>query len=151
MDFNPGLTVGIDLGTTFSTIAHLDENGAPIALLNDEGQDETPSLILLAETGHVIVGPNRMRAAMEDPQNIVERIKRHMGKAEFKRTFDGHEITPEFLSALILKKLRQDAETQVGPIGNAVITVPYYFNEAQRGGHHQRTHRGHADLCLEAR
>jgi len=132
MEFNPGLTVGIDLGTTFSTIAHLDENGAPIALLNDEGQDETPSLILLAESGHVIVGPNRMRAAMEDPQNIVERIKRHMGRAEFKRTFDGHEITPEFLSALILKKLRQDAETQVGPIGNAVITVPYYFNDLKR-------------------
>ena len=132
MEFNPGLTVGIDLGTTYSTIAHLDENGSPIALLNDEGQDETPSLILLAESGHVIVGPNRMRAAMEDPQNIVERIKRHMGKAEFKRTFDGHEITPEFLSALILKKLRQDAEPQVGTIGNAVITVPYYFNDLKR-------------------
>jgi molecular chaperone DnaK len=132
MDFESGLTVGIDLGTTFSTLAHLDENGAPIAILNDEGKDETPSLILLAESGHVIVGPNRMRAAMEDPQNIVERIKRHMGKTEFKRTFDGQEITPEFLSALILKKLRQDAEIHLGKIGNAVITVPYYFNDLRR-------------------
>ncbi|MCE9548511.1 MAG: Hsp70 family protein [Planctomycetia bacterium] len=132
MEFNPGLTVGIDLGTTFSTIAHLDENGTPVALLNDDGKDETPSLILLADSGRVIVGPNRMRAAMEDPQNVVERIKRHMGKGDFKRTFDGREITPEFLSALILKKLRQDAEPQIGQIGNAVITVPYYFNDLKR-------------------
>ncbi len=57
----------------------------------------------------MVVGPNRMRAAMEDPEHVVERIKRHMGNVEYKRTFDGREITPEFLSALILKKLRQDA------------------------------------------
>jgi molecular chaperone DnaK len=132
MQFVEGQTVGIDLGTTFSTIAQLDEQGTPVALPNEDEEFETPSLVLLAESGHVIVGPNRMRAAMEDPENVVERIKREMGSVEFKRTFDGREITPEFLSALILKKLRQDAERRLGKIGNAVITVPYYFNDARR-------------------
>lgn len=132
MEFKEGHTVGIDLGTTFSAIAHLDADGNPVALANEEEEIETPSLILLAETGHVIVGPSRTRAAMEDPEHVVERVKRHMGTTEYKRTFDGHEITPEFLSALILKKLRQDAEKRIGPVGNAVITVPYYFNDARR-------------------
>jgi molecular chaperone DnaK len=132
MEFKEGHTVGIDLGTTFSSIAHLDENGNPIALENEEEEVETPSLILLAESGHVVVGPSRNRAAMEDPQNVVERVKRQMGSAEYKRTFDGREITPEFMSALILKKLRQDAEKKIGKIGNAVITVPYYFNDSRR-------------------
>ena len=132
MEFKPGHTVGIDLGTTFSTIAQLDEEGNPVPMPNEDDEVETPSLILLTESGHVIVGPNRTRAAMEDPDHVVERIKRHMGNVEFKRTFDGREITPEFLSALILKKLRQDAEKRIGKIGNAVITVPYYFNDARR-------------------
>jgi len=132
MQFEPGQTVGVDLGTTFSAIAQLDEEGNPVTILNDDDDVETPSLILLTEGRHVVVGPNRMRAAVEDPENVVERIKRHMGESGFKRTFDGREITPEFLSALILKKLRQDAERRIGKIGNAVITVPYYFNDARR-------------------
>lgn len=132
MEFKPGHTVGIDLGTTFSAIAILDEQGNPIAIQNEEEEVETPSLILLAHSGHVVVGPSRTRAAMEDPDNVVERVKRFMGNADYKRTFDGHEITPEFLSALILKKLKQDAEKRIGPIGNAVITVPYYFNDVRR-------------------
>jgi len=132
MDFKPGLTVGIDLGTTFSAISILNENGDPVPIENEEDDVETPSLIVLASSGHVVVGPRRQRAAMEDPQNVVERIKRHMGAVEFKRTFDGREITPEFLSALILKKLKQDAERRIGKIGNAVITVPYYFNDSRR-------------------
>jgi len=132
MQFEQGQTVGIDLGTTFSAIAQLDEEGNPVIIPNDDDQVETPSLILLTAGSHVVVGPNRMRAAVEDPQNVVERIKRHMGETGFKRTFDGREITPEFLSALILKKLRQDAERRIGKIGNAVVTVPYYFNDARR-------------------
>ncbi len=135
MEFQDGLTVGIDLGTTFSTLAYLDEEGTPIPVENDDGDCETPSLILLAATGHVIVGPNRMRAAMEDPRNVMERVKRHMGETEddFDHVFDGKKITPEFLSALILKKLKQDAEKKLGrTIGNAVITVPYYFNDLRR-------------------
>ncbi|MGD9722042.1 MAG: Hsp70 family protein [Pirellulales bacterium] len=132
MEFKPGHTVGIDLGTTFSTLAQLDAEGNPVPIANDDDSVETPSLIVLAESGHVVVGPSRTRAAMEDPDHVVERVKRYMGNVEFKRTFDGREITPEFLSALILKKLRQDAEKRIGKIGNAVITVPYYFNDARR-------------------
>ena len=130
--FLPGHTVGIDLGTTFSTAAQVNEEGEPIPIPNDDDDVETASLILLADSGHVIVGPNRNRAALEKPENVVERIKRHMGAVEYKRTFDGHEITPEFISALILKKLKQDGEKKIGLIGNAVITVPYYFNDARR-------------------
>lgn len=132
MEFKPGHTVGIDLGTTFSTLAMLDPEVNPVPVANEDDDVETPSLILLAENGHVVVGPNRLRAAMEDPNNVVDRVKRFMGNIDFKRTFDGHEITPEFLSALILKKLRKDAEKRIGKIGNAVITVPYYFNDARR-------------------
>ncbi len=132
MFFKDGQTVGIDLGTTYSTVAQVNDDGQPVALPNDDGDVETASVILLAANGHVVVGPNRMRAAMEDPENVVERVKRYMGSIEFQRTFDGREITPEFFSALILKKLRQDGEKRIGAIGNAVITVPYYFNDARR-------------------
>ncbi len=132
MEFKPGHTVGIDLGTTFSTVAQIDGEGNPVPIENEDDDVETPSLILLAESGHVVVGPNRQRAAMEDPDHVVDRVKRHIGNTDYKRTFDGHEITPEFLSALILKKLRQDTEKRIGKVGNAVITVPYYFNDARR-------------------
>jgi molecular chaperone DnaK len=162
MEFADGQTVGIDLGTTFSTIAQLDDQGTPIPLPNEDDDVETASLILLADNGHVIVGPNRTRAAMEDPDRIVEWIKRQMGSSEFKRTFDGREITPEFLSALILKKLRQDGEKRIGKIGNAVITVPYYFNDARRKATQDAgriaglnvidiIHGRHAHLCLASR
>jgi molecular chaperone DnaK len=132
MEFKEGQTVGIDLGTTFSSIAQLDDQGTPVSIPNDDDEVETPSLVVLVEGGHVLVGPSRMRAAMEDPEHVIERIKRHMGESKYQRTFDGKAITPEFVSALILKKLRQDTERRLGKISNAVITVPYYFNDARR-------------------
>jgi len=132
MNFAKGCTVGIDLGTTFSSIAQVNENGEPVPLENEDDDVETASLILLAESGHVIVGPNRNRAAMEEPENVVERIKRHMGVTNYKRMFDGREVTPELISSLILKKLKQDGEKRIGEIGNVVITVPYYFNDSRR-------------------
>ena len=133
MQFKDGQTVGIDLGTTFSSVAQVNEEGDPVPVVNEEDEVETPSLVLLVAGGHVVVGPNRMRAAMEDPKNVVDRVKRHMGDRDYKRTFDGREITSEFLSALILKKLRQDASRRLGKtIVNAVITVPYYFNDSRR-------------------
>jgi len=132
MQFAEGQTVGIDLGTTFSAIAQVDREGNPVALPNADDDVETASLILLGDDGHVVVGPNRTRAAMEDPERVVERIKRHMGGSKFERMLDGRPITPEFLSALILKKLRQDVQRRIGRVGNAVITVPYYFNDARR-------------------
>ncbi len=132
MKFEPGQTVGIDLGTTFSSIAQIDAEGNPVTILNEDDSDETPSLLLLVGEGRIVVGPNRMRAAMESPENVVERIKRHMGEADYQRSVEGRAITPEFLSAMILKKLRQDGERRIGKIGNAVVTVPYYFNDARR-------------------
>jgi molecular chaperone DnaK len=132
MEFKEGNTVGIDLGTTYSTLAQVNEEGTPIPVPNEDDDVETASLILLAGPKNVIVGPNRNRAAIEKPENVVERIKRHMGAADYKREFDGHEITPEFISALILKKLKLDSEQKIGTISNAVITVPYYFNDARR-------------------
>lgn len=130
--FEAGNTVGIDLGTTYSAIAQVNDSGEPVPIPNEDDDEETASLILLTDTKNVIVGPPRNRAALEKPENVVERIKRHMGMSEFKKTFDGRDITPEFISALILKKLRQDAEKRIGKIGNAVITVPYYFNDTRR-------------------
>ena len=83
-------TIGIDLGTTFSTLAYLDEEGVPVPVANEDGDQELPSLILLVDSGHVVVGPNRMRAAMEEPSHVVERIKRHMGETgdEYQQTFE---------------------------------------------------------------
>ena len=130
--FEAGNTVGIDLGTTFSAIAQVNDAGEPVPIPNEDDDEETASLILLTDTKNVIVGPPRNRAALEKPEHVVERIKRHMGTTAFKKTFDGRDITPEFISALILKKLKQDAEKRIGKVGNAVITVPYYFNDTRR-------------------
>jgi molecular chaperone DnaK len=132
MHFDEGQTVGIDLGTTFSTLAQVDDKGNPVAQPNEEGEVVTASLILFGEGGSVIVGPSRDRVALEPPENVVERVKRHMGDHEFQHTYEGRVVDPEFLSALILIKLRQDAEKRLGKIANAVITVPYYFNDARR-------------------
>lgn len=127
-----GQTVGVDLGTTYSAIAQLSENGNPVSLKNSEGQTITPSVILLGEGGHVVVGPSFERIAVAEPTRIVEAVKRQMGNKEYYVQYQGKKLTAEFVSALILKKLKQDAEQEIGPIGNAVITVPYYFNDVRR-------------------
>lgn len=127
-----GQTVGIDLGTTYSSIAQLTEQGEPKSLDNADGKTITPSVVLLGEDGKVIVGPSFERMSLEKPQNIVEAIKRQMGNKDYFVVYQGKKLTPEFISALILKKMKQDAEQQIGPIANAVITVPYYFNDVRR-------------------
>lgn len=127
-----GQTVGIDLGTTYSAIAQLDAQGVPISVPNVDGRKITPSVVLLGEDGHVIVGPSFERIAIEDPSRVVEAIKRQMGNKNFFVVYQNKKLTPEFISALILKKLKQDAEATIGPIANAVITVPYYFNDVRR-------------------
>lgn len=132
MQILEGQTVGIDLGTTYSAIAQLDPEGNPVSLPNADGSTITPSVVILGESGKVIVGPTFERMAIEDPRNIVEAIKRQMGNKDFYVVYEGKKLTPEFVSALILKKLKQDAEKTVGPITNAVITVPYYFNDVRR-------------------
>ena len=132
MSIQEGQTVGIDLGTTYSAISQLGDDGEPVSLNNADGKPITPSVILLGEDGHVIVGPSIERMAIEDPKNIIEAIKRQMGNKDFFVAYQQKKLTPEFLSALILKKMKQDAEGQIGPIANAVITVPYYFNDVRR-------------------
>lgn len=132
MEILPGATVGIDLGTTYSAIAQLDAEGHPRALKNADGSPITPSVVILSEEGKVIVGPSFDRMSIENPRNIVEAIKRQMGNKDFFIVFKEKKLTPEFISALILKKLKQDAEAEAGQIVNAVITVPYYFNDVRR-------------------
>jgi len=127
-----GQTVGIDLGTTYSAIAQLDPDGVPLSLPNADGKPITPSVVLLGDDGKVIVGPTFERMSLEDPSHIVEAIKRQMGNKDFFVVYQNKKLTPEFISALILKKLKQDAEKVIGPITNAVITVPYYFNDIRR-------------------
>jgi molecular chaperone DnaK len=131
-NFVEGQTVGIDLGTTYSSIAQLDDEGNPRLIKNVDGRDITPSVVLLGDGDRVVVGPSFARIAEETPDRIIEAIKREMGNKDFHVVFKDQKLTPEFVSALILKKLRQDAEKEIGPIGNAVITVPYYFNDIRR-------------------
>jgi len=127
-----GHTVGIDLGTTFSSIAQLDDEGNPQAIVNTEGETITPSVVLLGDEERVVVGPTFERIAQEAPDRIVEAIKREMGNKDFHVIYQDRKLTPEFVSALIIKKLKQDAEKVIGPIANAVLTVPYYFNDIRR-------------------
>lgn len=131
MKFLEGHTVGIDLGTTYSAIAMLDRDGNPVVLNNADGRPITPSVVLL-DDDKVVVGPSFERIAVADPKSIVEAIKREMGNKNFYVVYQNKKLTPEFVSALILKKMKQDAEKVVGPIANAVITVPYYFNDVRR-------------------
>ena len=127
-----GQTVGIDLGTTYSALAQLDKDGNPIAVHNADDRPITPSVVLLGENGHVMVGPSFERLSIEDPSHIVEAVKRQMGNKDYYVVYQNKKLTPEFISALILKKLKQDAEQRIGPVANAVLTVPYYFNDVRR-------------------
>lgn len=131
MKFLEGNTVGIDLGTTYSALAMLDKDGNPTVIPNADGRPITPSVVLLDED-RVVVGPSFERISCADPKSIVEAIKREMGNKNFYVVYQNKKLTPEFISALILKKMKQDAEKVVGPIANAVITVPYYFNDVRR-------------------
>ncbi|MEZ6129821.1 MAG: Hsp70 family protein [Planctomycetaceae bacterium] len=131
MKFLEGRTVGIDLGTTYSAIAYLDDNGNPTVANNADGRPITPSVVLLDED-RVVVGPSFQRISVASPDQIIEAIKREMGNKDYFVVYQNKKLTPEFVSALILKKMKQDAEEVIGPIANAVITVPYYFNDVRR-------------------
>ena len=126
-----GQTVGIDLGTAYSAVARLDERGHPAVIENAAGQPITPSVIVLGAGGRLQVGPSGP-LDVDDPERVVVAIKREMGNPHYVKVHEGRQLTPEFLSAMILKKLKQDAEARIGTIANAVITVPYYFSDACR-------------------
>jgi molecular chaperone DnaK len=125
-----GATIGIDLGTTFSAMAVL-EAGKPTIITNAEGTRTTPSVVHVKD-GEVIVGQVARNQAIVDPLHTIRSIKRKMGTNE-KIAVDGKEYTPEQISAMVLQKLKKDAESYLGqPVKNAVITVPAYFNDSQR-------------------
>ena len=125
-----GVTIGIDLGTTFSAVAVL-EGGKPTIISNSEGTRTTPSVVHVKD-GEVIVGQVARNQAIVDPSHTIRSIKRKMGTNE-KVNIDDEEYSPEQISAMILQKLKKDAEAYLGqPVKNAVITVPAYFNDSQR-------------------
>lgn len=125
-----GPTIGIDLGTTFSAVAVL-EGGKPVIIPNAEGTRTTPSVVHIKD-GEIIVGQVARNQAIIDPSRTIRSIKRKMGTDE-KVEVDGKDYTPEQISAMILQKLKRDAEAYLGQkVHNAVITVPAYFNDAQR-------------------
>ena len=123
--------IGIDLGTTNSCVAVM-EGGKPTVIPNAEGQRTTPSVVAFTKTGERLVGDPAKRQAITNPDRTISSIKRHMG-TDYKVTIDGKSYTPQEISAMILQKLKSDAESYLGEkVTEAVITVPAYFNDAQR-------------------
>ena len=126
-----GKIIGIDLGTTNSCVA-VFEGGEPIVIPNPEGARTTPSVLAFSKTGERMVGQVAKRQAITNPDRTVISIKREMGSS-FKATIDGKSYTPQEISAMILQKLKADAEAYLGTsVTQAVITVPAYFSDAQR-------------------
>ena len=125
-----GKAVGIDLGTTNSVVAVL-EGGEPTVIANAEGNRTTPSIVAF-KSDEVLVGELAKRQAITNPDNTVRSIKRHIG-TNWKENFEGKDYTPQEISARILQKLKRDAESYLGDdVTDAVITVPAYFNDAER-------------------
>ncbi len=123
--------IGIDLGTTNSCVAVM-EGGEPVIIPNAEGGRTTPSVVGFAKTGERMVGSLAKRQAVTNHERTVSSIKRQMG-TNYKLNIDGHKYTPQEISAMILQKLKRDAESYLGePVTDAVITVPAYFTDAQR-------------------
>src|ERR1700738_4972993 len=123
--------VGIDLGTTNSVIAAM-EGGAPVVIPNAEGSRTTPSVVAFTKTGERLVGQLAKRQAIVNPERTITSIKRYMG-TDYTVKIDGRAYTPQEISAMILQKLVNDASTYLGErVTKAVVTVPAYFNDAQR-------------------
>ena len=124
-------TIGIDLGTTNSCVAVI-EGGEPVVIANAEGARTTPSVVAFSKTGERMVGQVAKRQAITNPDRTISSIKREMG-TDHKVTIDGKSYTPQEISAMILQKLKGDAEAYLGEsVTSAVITVPAYFTDAQR-------------------
>ena len=126
-----GKIIGIDLGTTNSCVAVL-EGGEPVVIANAEGARTTPSVVAFSKTGERMVGQVAKRQAVTNADRTIASIKRHMGE-NYKVNIDGKGYTPQEISAMVLQKLKADAEAYLGqPVTEAVITVPAYFSDAQR-------------------
>ena len=123
--------IGIDLGTTNSCVAVM-EGGKPVVIPNQEGSRTTPSVVAFTKTGERLVGESAKRQAVTNADRTISSIKRHMG-TDYRVNIDGKNYTPQEISAMILQKLKADAEAYLGEkVSEAVITVPAYFNDAQR-------------------
>ena len=126
-----GKVIGIDLGTTNSCVSVM-EAGDPVIIPNAEGNRTTPSIVAFTDDGERLVGETAKRQAITNPSGTISSIKRHMGK-DYKAEANGEKLTPEEVSAMILQKLKADAESYLGEtVTEAVITVPAYFKDAQR-------------------
>ena len=126
-----GKSVGIDLGTTNSVVSVL-EGGDPVVIANAEGSRTTPSVVAFSKDGEVLVGEVAKRQAITNPDRTIRSVKRHMG-TNWKKEIDDKSYTAQEISARTLQKLKRDAEAYLGtPVTEAVITVPAYFDDAQR-------------------
>ena len=124
--------IGIDLGTTNSVVSVM-EGGEPTVITNPEGSRITPSVVGFTKDGQRLIGQLAKRQAVSNPDRTIKSIKRHMGEKDYKVTIDGKSYTPPEISAMILQKLKADAEAYLGEsVSQAVITVPAYFNDSQR-------------------
>jgi molecular chaperone DnaK len=123
--------VGIDLGTTHSTVAYLDESGRPQTLINGEGDKLTPSVVFF-EGSDVVVGKEAVKAISTAATQVAECAKRELGNRMYGKVLGGRQYPPETIEAWILNKLRIDAEQRIGPFDKVVITVPAYFDEVRR-------------------
>src|SRR5262245_35717433 len=134
MSADDDIVLGIDLGTTFSAMAIVTEFGKPEIIANSEGFPTTPSVVHFYDEDACVVGEEAVKMVVIDPENVVRFVKRHMGEEDFTLDFFGRSYTPQEISALILRKLKEDAEELLGrEIRDAVVTVPAYFHSAQRG------------------
>jgi len=126
-----GKVIGIDLGTTNSCVAVM-EGGEPVVIANAEGARTTPSVVSFQANGERLVGQVAKRQAITNPDKTIISIKRHMGTS-YKVNIDGKDHTPQEISAMVLMKIKADAEAYLGEkVTQAVITVPAYFNDIQR-------------------
>ena len=126
-----GKIIGIDLGTTNSCVSVI-EGGEPVVITNSEGSRTTPSVVAFTKDGERLVGQLAKNQAVTNPEKTVISIKRHMG-SDYKVDIDGKKYTPQEISAMILQKLKGDAEAYLGEkVNDAVITVPAYFTDSQR-------------------
>ena len=124
--------IGIDLGTTNSCVAVM-EGGKPVVIANAEGARTTPSVVAFTKNGERLIGEPAKRQAVTNADNTISSIKRHMG-TDYRADIEGKKYSPQEISAMILQKLKGDAENYLGgeKVTEAVITVPAYFNDAQR-------------------
>ncbi|MFI3175633.1 MAG: Hsp70 family protein, partial [Bacillota bacterium] len=123
--------IGIDLGTTNSCVAVM-EGGQPVVIVNSDGARTTPSIVGFAKNGERLIGDAAKRQAITNPDNTISSIKRKMGE-NYKVSADDKQYSPQEISSMVLQKLKADAESYLGEtVTQAVITVPAYFNDAQR-------------------